>query len=351
MADALPPETQTLYAELLDRLLAEAARRDPVKARGTFVHKTVKGEPYVYFQFSEPGGKTRQLYLGRQGSITKRLMGRFARGRPAAERERSDFERLCAQLLAGGAWSMGPRAARVLEAFSVAGVFEAGGVLVGTHAFGILGNLLGVRWTGRNVRTQDLDLAAISLAARAEEVRLDAPGALDRLDMGFLPVPALDPRHPSTSFKVRGEALRVDFLTPGTGTRPIPLPGLGTSAQPLPYLDYLIENPERAAVVDRGGFLVLVPSPARFALHKVLVAAERPAAFQTKAAKDLAQASELLRALQENRPADIRAAVATLRKRGWERKFRAAWKRFFRSWDFDESVSPQAARGTGAMDR
>ena len=30
--------------------------------------------------------------------------------------------------------------------------------------------------------------------------------------MGFLPVPGLDPKSPTTSFKVRGQSLRVDLL-------------------------------------------------------------------------------------------------------------------------------------------
>lgn len=328
MADPLPPETQTLYAELLDRLLAEAARRGPAKARGAFVHKTIKGETYDYFQYSEPGGKVRQVYLGKRGRATKRIMNRFAHDRAGVESERADIERLCAQVRAGGAWSMDGRAARVLQSFSAAGVFEGGAVLVGTHAFGILGNLLGRRWSGRNIRTQDLDLAAVSVAARTEQASVDAPGALDRLEMGFLPVPTLNPRHPSTSFKVRGQALRVDFLTPGVGTRPVSVPEWGTCAQPLPYLDYLIENPERAAAVDRGGFLVLVPTPARFAMHKVLVAGERPAAFHTRAAKDIAQATEILSVIAQERPTDMEAALNALHSRGWGKKFRANCKRF-----------------------
>lgn len=322
----LPSDTSTLYAELLERLLAEAARREPAKAPGAFTTKTIKGEVYVYFQCSEPGGKVRQLYLGRKGPVTDGLQERFRAGRPQAEKERADLERLCAQVLLGGGWSMGARPARVLKAFAAAGVFEAGAVLVGTHAFGLLGNMLGARWSGACLRTHDLDLAAVSLAA-AGGVESDAPGALERLEMGFLPVPALDPRHPSTSFKVRGEALRVDFLTPGKEGRPVPVPGLKTSAQPLPFLDYLLEEPQPAAVLDGGGILVLVPSPARFALHKTLVAGERPASQQAKAAKDLDQAAELAVLLAEDRPGDLRLAAEAMRARGWGKKLERGWAR------------------------
>src|SRR5439155_1591123 len=135
-----------------------------------------------------------------------RLVARFKSERPDHEKELADMERLCAQVLTGGGWGMGAGPARILKAFSDAGVFDAGTVLVGTHAFGVLGNMLGVHWSSGNLRTHDVDLAAVSLLA-ASGGGADAPGALERLSMGFLPVPGLDHRHPSTSFKVRGQAL------------------------------------------------------------------------------------------------------------------------------------------------
>lgn len=327
MSFPLPLQTQTLYAELLDRLAAESARRSVGKAPGTFTTKTVSGEAYLYFQFSEPGGKHRQLYLGKKSPALERLVERFKSERPEREKESVDIERLCAQVLAGGGWSMGSGPARVLKAFSDAGVFDAGAVLVGTHAFGVTGSLLGVRWSGANLRTHDIDLAAVSLLASGVDADADAPKALDRLEMGFLPVPGLDSRHPSTSFKVRGQALRVDFLTPGKAGPPVFLPRLSTAAQPLPGMEFLIENPERAAVADGGGFLVLVPNPARLAVHKLLVSQERPASQETKAIKDLAQAAELMEALAASRPGDLRLAAGAMRARGWGARLARGVKR------------------------
>lgn len=341
MASALSAQTQTLYAELLERLLAETARRGVGKAPGTFTTKKVKGEDYAYFQFSEPGGKVRQLYLGRMSPALGRLAERFKSERPEIEKERAALERLCAQLLAGGAWTMGSRAARVLKAFADAGLFDAGAVLVGTHAFGIIGNLLGARLSGASLRTDDLDLAAVSLLA-ASGGSAEAERALERLEMGFLPVPALDPRKPSTSFKVRGESLRVDFLTPGREGAPVPLPRLGTSAQPLPFMDYLIENPEKAAAIDAGGFLVNVPSPARFALHKLLIAPERPVSQQSKAGKDLAQAGQLIETLAEARRGDLLLARDALEERGWTKRLERGLKRL-------SAVHAQAAKALGGL--
>lgn len=329
MIAPLPAATQTLYAELLERLLADSARRSVGRAPGTFTSKTINGEAYVYFQYSEPGGRHRQLYLGKKGPGLQRLIERFKRERADAETEQADRERLCAQVRAGGGWTMGARPARVLKAFADAGVFDAGAVLVGTHAFGVIGNMLGVRWTGANLRTQDVDLAAVSLVASPERESADAEKALERLKMGFLPVPGLDPRHPSTSFKVRGESLRVDFLAPGKAGPPVRVPSLSTSAQPLPYMDYLIENPEQAAVCDADGVLVLVPAPARFALHKIIVSTERPASQETKALKDLAQAAQMLECLAESRPGDLRLAAEALKK-SWRARLERGARRLLR---------------------
>lgn len=59
-----------------------------------------------------------------------------------------------------------------------------------------------------------------------------------------------------------------------------------------------------------------VPTPARFALHKLLVAQLRPAAFAAKADKDLLQAVQLLEVLVEERPGDIALAWTALESLG-----------------------------------
>lgn len=120
-----------------------------------------------------------------------------------------------------------------------------------------------------------------------------------------LPVPPLDPRQPSTSFKVRGAGLRVDLLTTVSGRRktgPVPIPRLRAAAQPLPFLDFILEHPVRGAVVNGGGVLVNVPDPARFALHKLIVAGERDVLMHAKREKDLHHSAQLLSLLVDGRP-------------------------------------------------
>ena len=59
-----------------------------------------------------------------------------------------------------------------------------------------------------------------------------------------------------------------------------------------------------------------VPDPARYGFHKLLVADERSIAEQTKVAKDIAQASEMLGLLLRLRPGDVERAYGALKKRG-----------------------------------
>ncbi len=197
---------------------------------------------------------------------------------------------------------------------------ELGGVLIGTPAFAAYGNLLGIRFAGSSLRTQDVDIdqdpvVAVALLGDAEPSNVGE--VLKTTRPPFLPIPALDPRKPSTSFSVRGKEMRVDFLTPMRGRLsedPVYLPLFKVAAQPLRLLDYLIENPVQTTIFDRRqAVLVHLPDPARFAWHKLWVAQERAASFQNKARKDLLQASQLFEILLEDRPGDLLVAWQALR--------------------------------------
>ena len=154
-----PLEVQTIYAELLEQLAAYEAARSIGHTAGSFVTKIVKGQEYYYFQHVGPGGAKRQTYLGRRDGALDGLANRFADGRVNIAADQRSIQRLAALLRAGGAMVTDASSARVLRALADAGVFHAGGVLVGTHAFIVLGNILGVRWAS-SLRTQDVDIAA-----------------------------------------------------------------------------------------------------------------------------------------------------------------------------------------------
>jgi hypothetical protein len=326
MATALPLETQTLYAELLEHLIGVHAQRSIGRLTGSFAEKTIKGQRYLYWQASQPGGRTKQFYLGRRTPSLTQMISRFERSQTEIQPDLERIRRLAAQLRAGGAIMSDGPSARVVRALSESGLFDAGAVLVGTHAFAVLGNVLGVRWVSGALRTQDVDLATAAGAdidVAVPDLEADVPSVLESLEMGFLPVPPLDPKQPSTSFKVRGQALRVDLLCPkrGTSDKPVFIRRFNAAAQPLEHLEYLLEAPEKALLINGGAALVNVPAPARFAFHKLLVATLRPAAFQAKAEKDVVQACEVLEMLVAERPGDLSPAWDDLRRRGsrWEK--------------------------------
>lgn len=319
----LPADVQTLYAELLDQLVARDAQRSIGSLAGSFVDKTIKGGVYTYFQYSAPGG-LKQIYLGPRSRELQRLAARFATERARDVADRAAIERLCALMRVGGAALIDTASARVIAALGDAAVFRLGGTLVGTHAFIILGNMLGMRWDHGLLRTDDLDVAGERrLAVAVSDQQADIPATLASLDMGFLPVPGLSPAEPATSFKVRGRSLRVDLLTPAIGPvrGPVPLARFAAAAEPLRFLEYLLADTQLAASISGSATLVRVPQPARFALHKLLVAQLRPAAFQSKADKDLRQAAQLILALAEDRPGDLALAWHDLEHRG------STWKR------------------------
>lgn len=117
--------------------------------------------------------------------------------------------------------------------------------------------------------------------------------------------------------------MRVDFLTPNQGSdteEPMFLPALGSGAQRLRFLDFLIHEPEAAVLLHGNGILVSVPSPERFAIHKLIVSRRRRTG-DAKCKKNLTQASGLLEALIEPRPYELKAA--------WDAAFRRgkAWRR------------------------
>jgi hypothetical protein len=313
--DRLPEAVGTMYAELLDQALAhERAAGLEGAIPGGLVEKQVRGRTYLYWQV-RGGGRTLQRYLGPDTPELREDVRRTLERRRDLAADRETLARLAAMVAQGGGLREETGPAEVLCLLADLGLFRRGAVVVGTQAYRAYGNMLGVRLPAQSLRTQDVDIAqalAISIAAAAEP----APELERRLAvLGLLPVPGLDPRHPSTSFSVRGRELRVDFLTPARGTReeePVWLPSLAVAAQPLRLLGYLIEAPAPAVMLARRPALLRVPRPARFALHKLWTAAQRPVAEQAKAQKDRRQAQSLLEVLAADRPDDVHEALAAL---------------------------------------
>lgn len=187
-------------------------------------------------------------------------------------------------------------------------LFQLGATLIGSHAFGVLTNQLGIRAEG--YKTEDIDVA------RREELALANPvdflDILKRTGINFVEVPRLKVKEPSTSFKEAGKSrLIVDLLAPSSNDRIglIPVPELNAHAATLPYLAYLLGRTQMGLLLGTQGICpVRVPVPERFAIHKLIVSQLREKR-DAKVDKDIYQASVLLAGLAAIFPGAIDEAV------------------------------------------
>lgn len=312
----LSASAQTAYAQVLDAAHAADMARTVADLPGTFARKQVKGRDYWYYQFMDVSGGKRQVYIGPENERVLALIERRAQAGPAEA-----LQALAQSALALGNAPMLPRHFKVVQRLADYGFFQAGGVLVGTHAFLALGNMLGVRWRDGQ-RTQDVDFAhagksmAIALPA---DIEVKAHAALDSLQMGLLPIEHADGGTGATYLDPRDPEFQIDFLTPihRGGNEPFLHPKLGIKLQPLKFMEYLLQDVQQAAVLATGGVCVAnVPSPARYALHKLIVAGERPASRIAKSNKDVQQAAALLSVLGEQARWQVDEAWGDLIARG-----------------------------------
>ncbi|WP_127477032.1 nucleotidyltransferase domain-containing protein [Sulfurivermis fontis] len=320
-SDILSSSAQTAYAQVFDLAQASALARTAGDLPGSFATKRVRGRLYHYYQYREPGckGPAKQVYIGPDSERMRELIA-AAKARTVAAVSTAEWARAAINL---GCEPVTTRHYRIVKRLADYGLFRAGAILVGTHAFLAYGNMLGVRWVSHQY-TQDLDFAhpgghlALGLP---NNMQLDLHDAISSLEKGFLPINALKSGLAATYAAKDDAALRIDFLTPlHRADGPQPSAALGVALQPLKFMEFSLEQTEQAAVFcNEGAILVNVPKPERFAVHKLIVSGERAGAFHTKATKDIAQAAALCEFLLEYRPDELLAAWvdATGRGPGW----------------------------------
>jgi hypothetical protein len=313
-----PAALQTLFAETAERSAAQEQLF--VTAPGLVVALTKNGTRYLYRRTYGPDGRRLDEYLGREDdpeAIAKAaaLRARIEEARALAEASRT--------LRKAGFAATDNSTAVTLAALFNAGLFRQGALLVGTHAFGALLNMLGVRQPA-NYYTEDVDIARYGTIQLAVGSRTTFIDMLRTTGLDFVEVPELDVRRPSTSYRARGTPLRVDLLVPGdTRYRSVRIPELNAHATALPYLGYLLDQPTRGVVLGRDHVIpVALPNAARFAVHKAVVATLRAGTVPIKRDKDLRQAAVLMETLAEDYPDDLRAAAEALPDSGVKR-FRA----------------------------
>jgi hypothetical protein len=291
-----PLVLQTAFSEL-----KRQASEQPfvlVGTPGSVSVRQVNGGRFYYRQFYDARGKKAADYLGPVGRPQAEERAEAVREQITVANALTKEGRLLAQ---HGYVRTDSRTSAIVAALANRGLFRAGALLVGSHAYGALLNDLGVRAAA--FVTEDVDVA------RGERLAIATPedfgGILAESTVDLRPVPGFGRDAPTTSYKPPGrDRLRVDLLVPGRGnevtTREVP--ELNAHAMALPHLAYLLEDPIEATLLGRESVVpVRVPRPEAFAWHKMLVSQLRTSTSEKKT-KDVLQAAVLFAVLAEEAP-------------------------------------------------
>jgi len=271
---------QAKYQEV--RQLARAQARVLAGTPGTLKQRTQSGRKYWVREHIRADGSKVDEYLGPEAALD--------RARLAALRSELELAKALAagssKLRLFGYQRIDRKPAAVLEVFFNRGLTGAGLTLVGSHAYGVLLNELGVAAPG--YRTRDLDVARAGVLA----VALPESKFMHRLlpDAGFPFVAVVD------------------------GV--IPVEKLGAYAQAVPLLDFLIAEPVDAVALSPNQVVpVKVPAPERFVLHK-LYSSQSRRTERDKVRKDLEQAALLAAVIEEDTPGGLRDAFRRMPAEG-----------------------------------
>lgn len=288
---------RTVYAQAKELALAQQAV--PLLTAGSLQTEERAGGRFVYRYRYDASGKRITEYVGSLSAAATAAKVEQAKGEIADQAAIAEYSQKLRRI---GFYSADNSTVVTVASLFNAGVFGAGGVLVGTHAFGVIMNELGVSVSPFPM-TEDVDVAR---AQRIELAALPEGGFLDLLKQTGLPfheVPTLKRGGPSTSFKVRGRRLKVDLLVPARGRPyvPVKLPALGARAMGLPYLDSLLKATTPSVLIGRDRIVpITVPHPGWFCLHKLALFELRTGADNPKREKDIAQAAVLAMALAQD---------------------------------------------------
>jgi len=299
------PVTQTLYAQLQEEAAVFNAAIFEQGIAGSPYLNHANGYAYWYWQVTGPDGKLKRLSLGRDTPETRVLVERLKTRKAEASEAIAALRATTRAFVASGGMSVESAHFRVMEHLAQAGLFRKGLVLVGSHAFTALGNLLGLRW-GSQLKTSDMDFAralGISLALPGNAEPIDVLATAQEFDPTFFAVPQLDHRQPSTAIISRKTRIKLDFLTVHAAKesdQPRYFPDLAIAATPLRYMDYLLGGlNRRGLVIGSYAFPINLPDPARFAIHKLVIAQLRRGEGDAKRQKDIRQGDELLAGMIE----------------------------------------------------
>ncbi len=167
----------------------------------------------------------------------------------------------------------------------------------------------GVRYTS-TIKTRDVDF----LIPNPNRIRVNVNIPELLKDLGFI----VSYRGTKGYIKLEHPQLLVEFLVieKGKGTdRPFPLPKLGINAVALRFLSFLSSDTIRVKIED---FYVILPHPANFALHKLIIFQRR--FKEEKAIKDRNAAIKILKALIDKGEINMVKRVFESVPKKWQKK-------------------------------
>lgn len=320
----LPLRAQTAFSQLSDVAIRAEMARSVAHLSGSFSQRQVRGRPYWYFKHVDASGKQRQIYVGPDSPEIRKLVEE-----KQSSSEPEGLRRLARLAAVSGCQTTLSLHFKVIKRLSDYGFFRGGGVVIGSHAFIAYSNLLGVAWReGSAAYTLDIDFAhagrSLSVALPAD-VRVNTADAIESLQMGFVPLLGGGGRGAGSWVIPDTPEFTLDFVTPKTTVEGAAFTHeqLGITLQPLPFMEYSLEDVQQTVIFDMNGAVVInVPHPARYALHKLIVYGERSGEHRTKSNKDLQQSALLLHILRSQRPDEVEEAWRDLWDRGpgWRRR-------------------------------
>jgi hypothetical protein len=141
--------------------------------------------------------------------------------------------------------------------------------------------------------------------------------AITSLEMGLLPQHSLAAGAGATYITARKD-IRVDLLTTaGRKDAAYLYEPLNAPLQPLKFMEFSLEHTTQTALISGEQVVVVnIPSPMRYALHKLVIMGEREEAFRAKIVKDAGQVAALVEYGLMRSPAALKAAAQDLMARG-----------------------------------
>jgi hypothetical protein len=317
----LPLSLQTAYQELL-RLHAAVPR---LSIDASIVQRT-KGGKHYWVARKRAGDSVHEVAIGPDTDDTRKQV-------KAARAEQETFKAWSraaaasvAALRAGRCLAPDMQTGKLLAAIARSGFFVSGGILGGTQAFRHYPLMLSVDPPSTAFSTAgDVDL----IASNAVQLSGAGEGLVQRLRALGIKMDAVLGLHVDLPPRWQIEArLELSFQSSlgRSRERSRHHAGIGERVQTLRHIEFTFVDPVETVSLYRSGVPIRVPSPERYALHKLIVAQLRPGQHHEKRLKDLRQAEWLIGVLSERRAFELWNAWDDLCRRGpkWQSRAQAS---------------------------